>query len=102
MSADVDPTIAKIGASVVGALVSLNFVRGTLPERLSMAAGGASLSYYSSDYIAHSLHMGESIGLVGFLIGLFGMAIVAKVYEGITTLEVKRIINDLLGRFLKR
>jgi len=102
MAADVDPTIAKVGASVAGALVSLNFINGTLPERLSMSAGGAVLSYYSSDYVARLIHMSESVGLVGFLIGLFGMAIVAKVHEGITTLEIKRITNGLIEKFFKR
>lgn len=90
-----DGHIFKLIAGIAGAVVSLNFVRGTWPERIIMAIGGASLSYFASDNVATWLNVPEALGLVGFLIGLFGMAIVAKVYEVMQLLDAKTIAVDV-------
>jgi hypothetical protein len=101
-STTIDPTIAKLLASIGGALVSMNFVKGTWMERLAMVASGAALSYYSTEPIADWVNMAEAEGLVGFLVGLFGMAIVARVYEAIQALDVKQMASDLWKGVLKR
>ena len=59
-----------------------------------MALGGAALSYFASDNLASWLNVPEALGLVGFLIGLFGMAIVAKVYEVVQMLDATKIASD--------
>lgn len=89
-----DVHVFKLVAGVAGAAVSLRFVQGTWPERLIMAAGGAALSYFASDLIARWLSVPDALGLVGFLTGLFGMAIVSKVYEVIQMLDARRIASD--------
>jgi hypothetical protein len=66
-----------------------------------MAAGGAALSYFASDLIARWLAVPDALGLVGFLTGLFGMAIVAKVYEVIQMMDAKQLTSDIWGT-LKR
>lgn len=81
-------------AGICGAVVSLRFVQGTAVERLTMAAGGASLSYYATPTAAKWLGMASAEGLVGFLVGLFGMAIVAKVYEAIQGLPAAKMATD--------
>lgn len=78
-----DLSLGNLIAGIAGAFVSLRFVQGTLLERVTMAGGGAALSYYATPPIADWLGMASAEGLVGFLVGLFGMAIVAKVYEAI-------------------
>ena len=60
-----------------------------------MAIGGAALSYFASDPVAVWLNVPQALGLVGFLIGLFGMAIVAKVYEVLQLLDAKQIATDI-------
>lgn len=90
-----DGHIFKLIAGVAGAVVSLRFVQGTWPERTIMAIGGAALSYFASDNVAAWLNVPQALGLVGFLIGLFGMAIVAKVYEVVQLLDAKQISIDL-------
>ena len=87
--------IFKLIAGIAGAIVSLKFVQGTWPERVIMAIGGAALSYFASDNLAKWLNVPEALGLVGFLIGLFGMAIVAKVYEVLQLLDAKQIATDV-------
>ena len=89
-----DGHIFKLIAGVAGSVVSLRFVQGSLFERVIMALGGAALSYFASDNLASWLNVPEALGLVGFLIGLFGMAIVAKVYEVVQMLDATKIASD--------
>ena len=89
-----DFSLAKLLAGICGSAVSLRFVQGTLAERLFMGVGGASLSYYASTPAAAWVGIPDGEGLVGFLIGLFGMAIMAKVYEVIQLLDAKQIASD--------
>jgi hypothetical protein len=90
-----DVHVFKLIAGIAGAAVSLRFVQGTWPERIIMAAGGAALSYFASDLIARWLAVPDALGLVGFLTGLFGMAIVSKVYEVIQLIDAKQISIDI-------
>lgn len=87
-------SFAKLGAGAVGAAVSLKFIKGTLLERTSMAIGGAALSYYGTTPAATWANVPDVEGLIGFMIGLFGMAIVAKLYEVIMLLDAKQIAVD--------
>lgn len=89
-----DFSIAKLMAGVCGALVSLRFVQGTAVERACMGVGGAALSYYATTPAAQWANAGDAEGLVGFLIGLFGMAIMSKVYEVILLADAKQIASD--------
>lgn len=89
-----DFSIAKLASGVAGALVSMRFLQGTWPEKITMAMGGAALSYYGTTHVAHWLSMETAEGLVGFLIGLFGMAIVSKGYEVIQMIDAKQVAAD--------
>lgn len=89
-------TIMVKGAGVIGALVSLGHVKGTWHEKLIMFLTGAISSYYASPLIADKLGMPE--GACGFMAGLFGMSIVAKVYEYIQAADV----SSFLPAFFKR
>ena len=71
-------------------------------ERGSMALGGAVVSYYATSPAAAWVGMTNAEGLVGFLIGLFGMAIIAKVYEAIGALDAPRIAADTWDAIKRR
>jgi len=94
-----DIIAAKL-SGVVGALLSLNFIKGTWPERLAMGFGGAVISLYATPYIA--MKTGLPDGLSGFLVGMFGMAITAKIWEAIQITPVKDMwqtaINSVKNR----
>jgi hypothetical protein len=64
---------------VAGALVSMKFVKGSVTEKLLMAAGGAVVSYFATDYVSTTLGLPQ--GITGFLIGLFGMSILSRLWE---------------------
>lgn len=89
-----DFSVAKLMAGVAGSVVSLRFVQGTIVERIFMGIGGAALSYYASTPAAQWVGVKDAEGLVGFLIGLFGMAIMAKLYEVILIMDATTIAND--------
>jgi hypothetical protein len=91
---DLDAIMAK-GAGVVGALISLGHVKGTAGEKFVMFVTGAASSYYASPIVADKLGLPE--GACGFMVGLFGMSIVSKIYEYVQISN----ITDLLP-FLKR
>ena len=97
-----DLSLGKLIAATAGALVSLRFVTGTIPERLCMAGGGAAFSYYASTPAALWIGAPTAEGLVGFLIGLFGMAIAAKVYEAIMALDAAQMAADAWSVLKKR
>ena len=97
-----DIHVFKLAAAVTGALVSLRFVQGTWPERLIMAAGGAAMSYLGSGTLAAWLNAPEALGLIGFFTGLFGMAIVAKVYEGIEAIDAKKVGAEIWEKFKRK
>lgn len=84
-------------AGVAGALVSMRFLQGTWPERISTAAAGAILSYYMADWLAAKV--GLPLGLTGFLLGLFGMAVMSRAWEWVQTTPVAAIWQIVLGWF---
>lgn len=100
-----DATWAKWAFGAAGAVTSLKFLKGcSKAEKLLMVAGGMVLSRVATDPVATYLHMQESDGLVGFLLGLFGMAVLAKVYEVILAIDPKELVSiAIVGikKFLK-
>lgn len=91
-----DPTVTKLGASMLGSLVSLRFVKGTWPERLLMFIGGTAMSFYSTIPVADWIGGGpDTVGLIGFFLGLLGMTVVSKVYEVIQSMDAAKIGADI-------
>jgi hypothetical protein len=91
------PDFAKLGASLLGSLVSLKFVAGTAIERGLMFVGGASLSYYSTSPLAEWIGGKGLEGLIGFFTGLLGMTVVAKVYEVISVVDAKEVGSEIVA-----
>lgn len=71
--------ITKHLPGVAGALVSMKFVKGSFIEKFLMAFGGAIVSYFATEYVSTTLSMPP--GLTGFMIGLFGMSILSRLWE---------------------
>jgi len=97
-----DVSLGKMAASFAGALVSLRFLKNcSAVEKFLMVLGGSVLSYHSTPVAAAWTGLSDVEGLVGFMVGLFGMAIVAKVYEVIQALDPAEIARRALDRFGK-
>jgi hypothetical protein len=89
-----DAWAAKL-AGVAGAIVSVRFLQGTWPERLFTALAGAVLSYFATPFLSERIGLPE--GLTGFLLGLFGMAVMSRAWEWIQTTPVAALWQLLLG-----
>lgn len=98
-----DMTIEAWGvklAGVAGALISMQFLRGTWRSRLAMAVSGAVLAYYASDYVSHRTGLPE--GLTGFLVGFFGIAVVSKVWEWFQTAPLGELLTAKLKAWMEK
>jgi hypothetical protein len=76
-------------AGFVGAAVSLNYVKGSIYERIGMGISGGFASFYATPWLAAKTGLPE--GLSGFLIGLFGMAICSKAWDWIQGLPIAEV-----------
>lgn len=88
-------SIAKLLAGIAGSFVSLRFMSGTLIQRMTLAVGGAAMSYYATTPFAYWVGAQNAEGLVGFFIGMFGMAIASKAYEIIQLADAKMMAADV-------
>lgn len=96
---DFDVIAAKL-AGVAGALVSMRFLQGTWPQRISTAICGALISFYASPYV--SIRVGIPEGLSGFLLGLFGMAIASRLWEWVQTTPIAGVWQIVIDWLKKR
>lgn len=55
------------------------WLKGPWGRRITMASLGSVASFYGSPYLATAMGMTE--GLAGFLLGLFGMAVVDNIFK---------------------
>ncbi len=95
--------LLRFGIGLVGAFVSLKFLKeGTKTEKALMVLGGAVLSYVGTGPAVAYLKVANADGLVGFMVGLFGMAIIAKGYEVISAVDAKSLAQSILDRISKK
>lgn len=87
-------------AGIAGAFLSLNFVKGSWPERLIMAVGGALVSLYGTPWLATKTGLPD--GLTGFMLGLFGMAICAKFWEVIQATPIADLWKSAIDAVSKK
>lgn len=93
--ADFDLELAKLAPGVAGAAISMRQWPGTWPEKITMGASGIIISYFLTDWVANKT--GLPSGPTGFLLGLFGMMIVGKLWEMIAALDAKQMAIDVWG-----
>jgi hypothetical protein len=98
-TSDFDAVAVKL-AGVFGAVVSMRFLQGSWLSRTSMACGGALCSYFAAPYVAQRVGIPE--GLSGFLLGLFGMAIISRAWEWVQSTPVAAFWQIILDWLKKR
>lgn len=95
---DVPPDIEKVLPGVAGSLTALAFFRAPWPRLLSLMAGGSAFAYY----VGPSLTPWIGERLSGYYSGVFGMVVVAKVFEAVVAFDSKRALRDLWKAVLSR
>lgn len=83
MPLHIPPEAKDAAPGLLGALIAIPWTQGPLLMRASMFLGGASLSYFGSDPFAQIMGMTSGRGFAGFVLGLFGMNVAAKIYDAI-------------------
>ncbi|CAB3742890.1 MULTISPECIES: hypothetical protein [Achromobacter] len=96
---DFDALAAKF-AGVLGAAVSMRYLHGSWTARISMAISGSLGAYYAAPYLSAVLGIPE--GLTGFLVGMFGMAVVSRAWEAVQAFPIpdmwQAVIDRVRGR----
>lgn len=101
MPIDIPPEARDALPGVAGAVISALFLKG--PWRLigGMVCGGAALAFYVAPVLAAWFAAPKAAGALGFLLGLFGMAVVAKIHEAIQTFAAGDLGAAVLAWFRK-
>ena len=88
----------KNAPGAIGAFVALGFVRGPTWWHTFLAyVGGCACSIFGTDYAVQ--WTGADAGLVGFLLGLFGMSVVSKTHEAIAAVRPGEVVAKLLAKW---
>lgn len=97
------PTISlsKFVAGVLGAAISMSFVKGTWKQKIVMAIGGVILACYGTPFIVSYFGLASADGLIGFLLGSFGMSFVQKAFETIQAISGHQVVVAV-GDWIKR
>ena len=95
---DIPPELVKVVPGTVGSLVSMLFIKDTWPRKVAMFVAGAGLARYGSEPLSGFTHLSE--GFAGFLLGLFGMAVVAKVFDTWDHFDVGTILVEWVRKVL--
>lgn len=93
---DIPPEASKFSAGFVGSLVSLRWLPGTVLQRIQMLAAGTAVSWFAADPIAK--WSGMNAGTAGFFLGVFGMAVVDKIFTAISTSPLAATFNEWLRK----
>lgn len=92
----IPPELKHSAPGIAGSVVALFFMRRPLFTMIGMFIGGCALAFFGSGAIASWLDVQRYEGLVGFVMGLFGMALVGKVYDTIEAIKVDDLWRAVL------
>jgi len=76
---EIPPEIAHKLGGPAGGVIAMMFLRDSWPRRFAMAAAACPLSWYGAPHLVQWFPLNE--GFAGFLLGLFGMSAVSKVFD---------------------
>ncbi len=101
-------TTSEVGTTVAGAagsVASLKFIPGRWYEKLGMVLGGI----VAARYLTYPLidvfglqHSETDEGALAFLVGLFSMAVVNKLFEALSAVNSASIVEMVMGWIKKR
>jgi hypothetical protein len=94
---NIPPELIKAVPGTLGALVALRWIAGTPIQRIAAVIGGSGTSYYGGDYVAAIT--GAHLGFAAWLLGLFGMAVAHKLFEGIAAMNIGDRIDKVLAKW---
>lgn len=93
------PELAKLIPGALGSLFSMLWVKATPLKKLIMFFGGVAISYYGGEYTVKA--SGLDLAAARFLLGLFGMSLIASLFEGWAKLDMSVIMRDVIRQVLR-
>lgn len=88
--------LTKSASGLMGSVAAMLWIKDTWPRRVGYVLAGALASHYAAPHLARWSATDEA--LAGFLVGLFSMALAAKVFETIEAVKA----SDLYDRIMRR
>ena len=67
-------------------------------RQLGLFMAGLSMAYYATDFVSAKTGLGQN--LAGFLVGMFSMAIIQKIFDVWQTFDLGPIVRDALRKWL--
>ena len=93
MPINLEDEAVKAIPGLVGALVALRWFTGLFAQAFASVFGGAAIAYYATPYFMD--WFGSTFrDFTAFLLGLFGMALAAKVLEAIGLIDFAQILSS--------
>jgi hypothetical protein len=99
---DVPPEVRSAAPGIAGSLLALFFLSRPPVMMAGVFLGGCSLSFFATQAVAEFVAMEKYPGLVGFLLGMFGMVLVAKAYDTIEALKPTEFADAIRDWVRKR
>lgn len=91
--------VHKLAPGILGSVVAILWMRDTPVRLIAAAVGGSTASYYGAAALAAWIApRADIVGFVGFLMGVFGMAIGSKIFETIQSFDLKARVGAWLDR----
>lgn len=89
---NIPPELRQAGPGIAGSLLALMFMRRPWAMLAAMFLGGCTIAYIVTPWLAAYLEVGKGgENVAAFLLGLFGMATTAKVFDFIEAVNVAEI-----------
>lgn len=95
---DIHPEVAKAIPGVLGSLTAVVLMRADWKKSAAIVLPGSALAYYGGAWVGALVGMPE--GLAGYLVGVGGMAFMAKVIETWQKFDLGSILGDTLRKWL--
>lgn len=100
VAVDIPPDLEKAIPSIGGSLVAQLFQRDRWARRILTFLAGVYLAHIFGDLAARIMNTGSNVGAA--VVALFGVAIVAKVLDGIMNFDIVKAGRELWLAVLKR
>lgn len=95
---DMHPEVAKAVPGVLGSLSAVLLMRADWKTSAAIVLPGSALAYYGGAWVGNLVGMPDT--LAGYLVGLGGMAFMAKVIETWQRLDLGAILGETLRKWL--
>ena len=98
----IPPELRSAGPGVAGSALALFFMRRAPMVMIGIFCGGVVVSFYLTPWLAHLFDMDKTRDALGFIVGLFGMATTAKVFDTIESASAAELWKAILDAIRKK